>query len=97
MIFPAIAAGLVLTGCSVGPDYRRPPAFAGTNAVPVAFSEAGTNTAQWKTAEPSAHLPKGAWWQIFADEELNRLENLATAGNQELAAAVARFQQARAL
>src|SRR3954462_2954506 len=96
-VLPAIAVGVVIAGCSVGPDYRRPAAFAGTNAARAGFSEVGTNATQWKTAEPSAHLPKGAWWQIFADEELNRLENLATAGNQELAAAVARFQQARAL
>src|SRR5436190_601818 len=69
---------LVIAGCSVGPNYHRPPAFAGTNAIPAAFSEAGTNSAQWKTAEPAAHLSRGVWWQIFADEELNRLENLAT-------------------
>src|SRR5436190_72726 len=43
------------------------------------------------------HAPFGRWADgsaVFhcADEELNRLENLATAGNQELAGAVARFQ-----
>jgi multidrug efflux system outer membrane protein len=87
----------IIAGCSVGPNYHRPSAFAGTNQIPAAFSEVGTNTAQWKTAEPAAHLSRGAWWQIFGDEELNRLENLATSGNQELAATVARFEQARAL
>ncbi|HUR45375.1 MAG TPA: efflux transporter outer membrane subunit, partial [Candidatus Saccharimonadales bacterium] len=91
-------AGLLfLAGCSVGPDYHRPVAVAGTNAVPSAFGESGTNSTQWKAAEPAAHLPRGAWWQIFGDEELNRLETLATGGNQELAAAVARFEQARSL
>src|SRR3954471_15562612 len=87
----------IIAGCSVGPNYHRPQPFAGTNAIPAAFSEVGTNTAQWKPAEPAAHLSRGAWWQIFGDEELNRLENLATSGNQELAATVARFEQARAL
>lgn len=57
----------------------------------------GTNTTPWKPAEPAAHLPRGAWWEVFDDPELNRLETLAGAENQELAIAVARFEQARAL
>lgn len=84
-------------GCAVGPSYNRPSAL-GTNAMPAAFAEAPvTNAGAWKTAEPSAHLPRGAWWGIFNDPELDRLENLATTGNQQLAAALANFQQARAL
>jgi multidrug efflux system outer membrane protein len=50
----------------------------------------------WKTAAPQAHLPKGAWWEVFGDAELNRLEAEAATANQELKAAVARFAQARA-
>ena len=34
---------------------------------------------------------------MFGDPELNRLEGLATTNNQQLAAAYANFQQARAL
>jgi len=52
---------------------------------------------EWKTATPQAHLPKGAWWEIFGDDELNRLEAMAAGANQQLQAAVARFAQARAL
>ena len=92
-----LAAGLLLlTGCLVGPKYERPSAL-GTNALPSAFSgaAAATNATVWKTAEPSAHLPRGAWWELFKDPELNRLESLAASGNQDLAAAVARFEQAR--
>lgn len=88
-----------VSGCAVGPDYRRPEA-AGTNAMPNAFSAAGqgagANRADWKAAEPAAHLPRGAWWTLFGEDELNRLESLATEGNQELSGAVARFAQARA-
>ncbi len=84
-------------GCAVGPRYDRPAAL-GTNAMPAAFAEAvSTNAGEWKTAEPSAHLPRGAWWELFGDAELNRLETLATQSNQELAAALAHFEQARAL
>ena len=53
------------------------------------------DTNVWKTAEPAAHLAKGPWWEVFQDAELNRLETLATASNQELAAAAARFEEAR--
>jgi outer membrane protein, multidrug efflux system len=88
---------LLLAGCAVGPDYSR-PGVVGTNALPAAFSGAtSTNALDWKPAQPSAHLPRGAWWEMFGDAELNRLEGLATTNNQQLAAALANFQQARAL
>ncbi|MEI9959555.1 MAG: TolC family protein [Limisphaerales bacterium] len=50
-----------------------------------------------KIAEPSAHIPRGEWWQLFGDAELNRLQSLALTNNQNLVAAAARFEQARAL
>ena len=88
---------LLLAGCAVGPNYQRPAAL-GTNAMPPAFAGAtATNAGDWKPAQPSAHLPRGSWWDLFGDPELNRLEGLATTNNQQLAAAFANFQQARAL
>ena len=88
---------LLLAGCAVGPHYQRPPAL-GTNAMPASFAGAtATNAGEWKSAQPSAHLPRGSWWELFGDPELNRLEALATTNNQQLAAAFANFQQARAL
>jgi multidrug efflux system outer membrane protein len=81
----------------VGPDYQRPAAL-GTNAFPNHFSGIiDTNTGEWKTASPAAHLPHGPWWQVFGDDDLNRLEILASEKNLELAAALARIDQARAL
>lgn len=53
-------------------------------------------TNEWKVAEPEAHLPKGPWWEIFADPELSRLELQAAEANQQLQVAAARFAQARA-
>jgi outer membrane protein, multidrug efflux system len=88
---------LLLAGCAVGPNYHRPEPL-GTNVVPPCYSGTmPTNTSIWKPARPSAHLPRGAWWEVFGDPELNRLEVLATANNQQLAAAYANLQQARAL
>ncbi|HUI08116.1 MAG TPA: efflux transporter outer membrane subunit [Verrucomicrobiae bacterium] len=82
---------VALTGCAIGPDYRRPQAMA---TMPAAYAGA---TNEWKVAEPRAHLPKGNWWEMFGDEELDRLETEATAANQELKAAAARFDEARAI
>jgi multidrug efflux system outer membrane protein len=81
---------MLLAGCAVGPNHHRPPAVA---TMPAAYAGA---TNEWKTATPQAHLPKGAWWEIFGDEELNRLQAQAAEANQQLQAAVARFAQARA-
>src|SRR6266436_4888878 len=84
-------AGLLMASCAVGPDYKRPAATATT---PGAYAGA---TNEWKVAEPQANLPKGNWWEMFGDAELNRLETNAAAANQQLKAAVAAFDQARAL
>ncbi len=85
---PALCA-LLIAGCTVGPDYKRPPTPA-----PAAYTGA---TNGWKIAQPQAGLPKGNWWDPFGDPELNRLEANAAQANQELKAAVAQFDQARAL
>src|SRR3954464_349069 len=50
----------------------------------------------WKSAEPSEHLARGAWWQSFNDASLDDLEIRALAANQDLRAAAARVEQARA-
>jgi multidrug efflux system outer membrane protein len=96
----ALTVGL-LAGCVVGPDYHRPSAF-GTNALPATFSvdpnaALNTNQAEWKPAQPAASIARGAWWEIFSSDALNRLEESAAVDNQEIASAFARFEQARAL
>ncbi|MDR3378289.1 MAG: efflux transporter outer membrane subunit, partial [Verrucomicrobiae bacterium] len=85
-----------LAGCSVGPDYHRPAPLP-AQPEPQSFTSGTTNPVLWKTAEPAAHLPRGFWWQMYGDPELNRLEALAHTNNQNLAAAAARFEQAREL
>ncbi len=78
-----------MTGCAVGPNYQRPE----VTTIPAAY--AGMESG-WKIAAPTAHLPRGSWWEVFGDLELNRLETEVTAANQDIKAAVARFEQARA-
>ena len=94
--FSVILIASVITGCAVGPDYKRPPAT-GTNALPEKFGDAGvTNYGEWKVAEPAAQIPRDAWWQIYNDAELSRLESMASSNNQQIALAIANFDQARA-
>ncbi len=99
----ALVCALLLAGCRVGPDYRRPTALT-SQPLPTAFSGAATDTAaqtnfpgRWKPAAPAAGLPKGEWWAALQDVELDRLETLAASGDQNLAAALARLEQSRAL
>ena len=87
----AMAALALVAGCAVGRDYHRPTAL-GTNALPAQFGDVSI-TNEWKTAEPAAQLPRGAWWNIYADAELNRLETLSASNNQQVAVAVANFDK----
>jgi len=82
-----LAGVMLLAGCAVGPKYVRP-----TAEVPPDYKEA----AEWKTAQPRDEIAKGKWWEIYSDTELNSLEEQVTLANQDLKAAAARFEQARA-
>ena len=35
----------------------------------------------WKTASPSEFEPKGKWWEIFGDPQLNRVEEKIATSN----------------
>jgi multidrug efflux system outer membrane protein len=85
-LFSTIAFGSAafLTACSVGPDYHQP--------APVALPADW----HWKKAEPRDELAKGSWWEMFHDQKLNQLEEMAVAQNQDLKAAVGRVDEARA-
>src|ERR1700756_4573672 len=88
----SIAAVLLaggLAGCSLTPAYRAPPSV---EPPPAAFKEAG----EWKGAEPMAAAPKGNWWTVLNDPRLDHLESRLDTANQNIKAAVARLQQARA-
>jgi NodT family efflux transporter outer membrane factor (OMF) lipoprotein len=74
--------------CAVGPDYHRPP-FPTTGY----YKELG----DWKPSDPSDALPRGEWWTIFKDDALNALESRVNISNENIKAAAANFDQARAL
>src|SRR5204863_353273 len=50
----------------------------------------------WQPAAPRDTAPRGDWWTVFRDADLNNLEGRALAGSQTLKAGVARVLQARA-
>ena len=47
-------------------------------------------------AHPKTALPKGEWWDVFHDEELNAFEKQALAENQTIKVSIAHLEQARA-
>src|ERR1700685_2144360 len=83
-----VAAGALAASCAVGPDYHR-PAF---DTVPD-YKETG----DWKQSEPNDVLSRGLWWKIFNDDELDQLEAQIDITNQNVKAAEAPLEQARAL
>jgi outer membrane protein, multidrug efflux system len=85
----ALTCGL-LAGCTVGPNYKRP-------AAPAPAPDAYKTQAPWRVADPKDSLPKGAWWEVFNDAELNAYEQQLLKANQSLLAAQDRLQEARSL
>ena len=79
---------LLLCGCTVGPRYKRPAA-----AVPDTWKGEGP----WQAAAPKDSIPKGNWWGIYRDAELDRLEQELLQANQNLTAARSRLLEARSL
>lgn len=82
------AIGLLLNACAVGPEYQRPAA-----AAPTAYKEGQ----DWVAAAPADALDRGSWWTLFNDPILDELEAAVEVSNQNIAVAVAAYEQARAL
>ena len=82
----ALTAASLLAGCSMAPAYQKPVVPAA-----VAYKE----VSGWQPAGTAVAAP-GKWWQAFNDPTLNGLEDQLEAGNPSLAAAAARYAQARA-
>ena len=79
---------LVFTsGCSVGPNYRRPSA-----SVPTVYKE----FKGWKIAAPNDTINRGAWWSIYRDPTLDSLERQINISNQTLKQDEAAYEEARA-
>src|SRR3984885_7231695 len=87
---PAAIALLALSAaCTVGPRYSRP--------APPPPPDAWKTQPPWQQAAPKDSIPKGTWWQIFNDADLNAYEDQLLQANQSLVAARDRLNQARSL
>jgi NodT family efflux transporter outer membrane factor (OMF) lipoprotein len=84
----AFAVGASITGCAVGPKYHRPT----INLQP--FHNAPS--IETRTASMPAP-PLDQWWTGFHDPELTRIVKRALDQNLDLAAAMTRVQEARAV
>ncbi|MBB2202098.1 efflux transporter outer membrane subunit [Gluconacetobacter tumulisoli] len=72
-------------GCTMGPDFRPPPA-----GLPAAWHDrSGADAIVLSDPDP-------AWWHLFGDPVLTGLVARATAGNLDVRQALARIVQARA-
>jgi multidrug efflux system outer membrane protein len=83
-----VGLSLGLTACSLAPRYEAP-----SLTTVDAYKEAG----DWLPAAAADMQPRGPWWSSFGDATLDDLQGRVVAGNQDLQAAVARLEQARAL
>jgi NodT family efflux transporter outer membrane factor (OMF) lipoprotein len=87
----AAAGGiLLLSGCLVGPKYVQPT----MPPPPPAYKETPSN---WSQASPQDQLPKGKWWEIYGDPQLNSLEETIAVSNQNLKVAYQQYMVARDL
>jgi multidrug efflux system outer membrane protein len=81
-----IACSLVLSGCTVGPDYVQPE-----TEIPDAWHTAAVEGLE----DGEATLQ--TWWRVFDDELLNDLVIRSAAGNLTLREALWKVEEARAL
>jgi len=79
---------LAVAACQLAPPYAPPSV-----TIPAAYKEVGP----WTTAQPGDAEPRGSWWTLFDDPTLTGLEARVDAANPTLAAALAAYDQSRAL
>ncbi|PCE25520.1 hypothetical protein BWP39_13410 [Paraburkholderia acidicola] len=84
--FIGLALVVALSGCDLAPVYHAPKML-----LPADYRGAGP----FVEAAPQDQIPRGPWWQMFADSELDRLERELEAANPDLKAAQETYTQAR--
>lgn len=79
---------LLLTGCTVGPAYKRPQ-----TTVPDGYRGLAPDASQ----QTSASLGDEKWWTVFQDQQLQQLIREALTQNYDVRIAAARVLQAQAV
>ena len=89
LVFTGIlAAGILMAGCTVGPNYHRPQV-----QLPTAFRAPGESEQADPQTASFADLP---WWQVFRELQLQELIRTALKQNYDLQLAAERINAARA-
>ena len=88
LVFLLALPALGLASCAVGPEYQRAEA-----PVPAQYKE----MKGWKKATPADGIDRGRWWSVYRDRELDRLVSQVEVNNQNVAAALAAYDQTKAL
>ena len=83
-----VIALLLLTGCTLGPKYKRP-----TVAVPDTYRALTPDAG----AQSAASFGEEKWWNVFQDTQLQALIREALSQNYDVRIAAARVLQAQAL
>ena len=93
-LFRSLSSALLLlglSGCLVGPDYKRPDI-----ELPQSFNTSDISTTA-KNNTSGGFVVKADWWTQFGDQTLNQLVEMARAENADLQIALGRLGQAEAL
>jgi multidrug efflux system outer membrane protein len=98
LALPLFLGTLILSGCTVGPNYKKP-----TVNVPVTYRapvlEDASSAQQATTEAPkaaTASLGDEKWWEVFQDKELQGLIRTAINNNYDVRIAATRVLQAQA-
>jgi multidrug efflux system outer membrane protein len=83
-----VGLAILVSGCTVGPNYKKPVADVPGTYRGLAPEETGTSE--------SASLGDQKWWDVFQDEQLRSLIRTALEQNYDVRIAGARILQARA-
>ena len=82
---------VLLGGCTLAPDYTRP-----ASPVPDAWPT-GAAYDKITAAGPSPVVPEVAWQEVFTDERLQKVIEIAVTNNRDLRLAALNVEKARAL
>lgn len=83
-----VVGALILSGCTVGPNYSREAA-----PTPTEYKE----LKGWKPANPRDDHNRGDWWKIYHDRALDTLLPQVEVSNQNVAVAAAAYEEAKAI
>ncbi len=88
---PPALLSLFLAGCTVGPNYKRPPVN-----VPNGYYNTPPGNAQGAQTPTALSLGDEKWWELFQDAELQKLIRAGLKNNYDVRIAASRILQAQA-